>query len=249
MQSVFLWRIVQPTKPDVRCVFLHISKRHVSLHPTSSRGHHSLKIHDSPSCVTNVITGWCGGGVAVALEPYNNVSLCFLFSTHSYGMFNCMRARAMFASQYDCLLALFIAQFASETDSVHFVRTGIRFVHIRRTNESLFKRQECEASLVRSVGSVHSFELLSRLLETVHLSELLLGPLERRPVWRYFTTKGQETPSYSAWHLRRPQSLVTCSHTQVLSECAGTYMSLPGKRLRRTEARQSHSNGLNIMHT
>ena len=89
-----LWRIVQSTKPEVRCVFLHISKRHVSLHPTSSRGHHSLKFHDSPSCVTNVITIWWGGGVAVALEPYNNISLSFLFSTHSSGMLNCMRARA-----------------------------------------------------------------------------------------------------------------------------------------------------------
>jgi hypothetical protein len=33
-------------------------------------------------------------GVAVALEPYNNVSLSFLCSTHSSGMLNCMRARA-----------------------------------------------------------------------------------------------------------------------------------------------------------
>jgi len=30
----------------------------------------------------------------VALQPYNNVSLSFLFSTHFSGMFNCMRARA-----------------------------------------------------------------------------------------------------------------------------------------------------------
>lgn len=140
-----LWRIVQSTKPDVRCVFLHISKRHVSLHPTSSRGHHSLKFHDSPSCVTNVITGCWGGGVAVAvaLEPYNKVKSVFplQYAQLRYAqLYACESELWLFASQYDrlsvCLLALFIAQCAGETHSVHFVWTGFRFVHIRRTNES-----------------------------------------------------------------------------------------------------------------
>jgi hypothetical protein len=139
---MFLWRTVQSTKPDVRCVFLHISKRHVSFHPTSSRGHHSLKLYDNPSCVTNVITDWRAGGVAVALEP---------------SVFPLQHAQLWYAQLYACdsertrnscgclrvSTALFVAQCAGETRGFHFVWTGIGFVHIRRTNESNCWNDRC----------------------------------------------------------------------------------------------------------
>jgi hypothetical protein len=190
--SMFLWRIVQSTKPDVRCAFLPISKCHVPLHPTSSRGHHSLKFHETPSCVTNVITGWWGEGVAVALEPYtsNNVSLSFLFSMHSSGMLNCLRARASCGCLRVSTTVCWHSVQAKHTVFILFGQASSLFIFGEQTSQTVEKTgvgQEREASHFWSVGSVHSFvrsfvRSCVPTLGTAHLSDLLLGLLERRRV-------------------------------------------------------------------
>ena len=117
--------------------------------------------------VTNVITGWWGEGVAVALEPYNNVSLSILFSTHSSGMLNCMRARA----SCGCLRVSTAVFWRCLWRSVRFVWTGIRFVHIWRTNESNCWNDRCRTGtwgFAVLVGRQRSFvRLLVRSVPTL----------------------------------------------------------------------------------
>jgi len=106
--------------------------------------------------------------MAVALEPYNYLSLSFLSSTHISGMFNFMRTRA---SVREIVVAV--------CESVRLSSGAVYCAVCRRNRQCSFcldrrefcshsenKRvsvettgvgQECEASLVWSVVSVRSF--------------------------------------------------------------------------------------------
>ena len=101
--------------------------------------------------------------MAVALEPYNNVSLSFLFSTHSSGMLNCMRARAscgcLRVSTTVFWRCLWHCVQAKHTVFILFGQASGLFIFGEQTSETVETTgvvQEREASLFWSVGSVRS---------------------------------------------------------------------------------------------
>lgn len=115
-----------------------------------------------------------------------------------------------------------------------------------QTVETTGVGQECEASLFSSVGSVRpsvrsfvrSFVIVSRL------SEQRICPIFSLDCWnagQYADTLLRKVRQHPTTRRRlsddRSPLLPVIPYKQVLSECAGTYMSLPGMRLRRTESR------------